>query len=181
MLPAIAAAAALSALSSPHPTIPLGMPQPAPLLAAASPPRPSPQAAAPAAAAPATGPLTAPPCPPYSVAGCGPADWNATHYPPLPPPCSCEDRSLCGPLKAPAYGARKEVQAFFNTPGNLADQEWANEVIDSRYVNWDVVTTIYYDTTADKRIVQNLTCEAHKRGVRVLACTPGLVPIDAIY
>jgi hypothetical protein len=92
------------------------------------------------------GPMPAPPppvpgpapCPPYSAAGCGPSDWNPKYYPPLPPPCSCEDRSLCGALKTPAHGSRKEVQAFFNTPMNVANQEWANEVIDSRYVDWDV-------------------------------------------
>ena len=36
-------------------------------------------------------------------------------YPPLPPPCACENRSLCGPLgpEWPAFGARKEVIASF--------------------------------------------------------------------
>ena len=73
-----------------------------------------------------------PPCPPYSAVGCGPSDWNPKYYPPLAaisPPCSCADESLCGPLKSPEYGSRKETQAFFNTPMNAADTEWANESV----------------------------------------------------
>ena len=57
------------------------------------------------------------------------------------------------------------------------NQEWANEAVDSRYVDWSVATAIIYlpgtEPMVDKLMISNLTCEAHARGVRLIVNTPG--------
>ena len=113
-------------------------------------------------------PVTPPP--PSLPPGDGPPD-----YQPYPPPCSCANRSLCQPIRSPAYGSRKEVAAVIVTGGDFYFQSWDVEAIDQRYIDWSVTTTIIYQGTDDHLITSNLTCDAHARGVRIVVCTPGFM------